>query len=175
MPDYLEIIMKYAIARFVSLALFVSFSVASFQATAGQQPFPIGPNSTMTPGSLCSQPDAYRYPEHIAYCNRNVDTQTKRAIIAAYDRNFGYKIQQMNRGDFKIDHYIPLCAGGSNNVNNLWPQHRSVYEITDVLEATVCEKMAQGRLSQADAITYIRYGKANLSQVDELMRRLSAL
>lgn len=157
--------------------LFVLALAFASQTFAGnnQQSYPLGPDPQMTPGALCDHPDNYRYPEHIAYCNRDVASDTKRAIIAKYDETFGYRIQQMDRKDFKIDHYIPLCAGGANEVANLWPQHKSVFEITDQLEATICEKMAAGKLLQKEAIGYIRAGKADLSKVDGIMAQLRAL
>ena len=34
--------------------------------------FPIGPNESVTPGKVCDRPDTYRYPEHIAYCEREI-------------------------------------------------------------------------------------------------------
>jgi hypothetical protein len=158
-----------------------AFSNAPFDAQAPteipqqQKNYPIGPDAQMTPGALCAHPDSYRYPEHIPYCNRNVDSNTKADIIAKYDETFGYHIEQMNRGDFKIDHYIPLCAGGDNDVSNLWPQHKSVYTITDPLESGVCEKMAQGKLKQQDAVNFVKAGKADLSRVEGILAQIRAL
>ncbi|WP_413561490.1 hypothetical protein [Bdellovibrio sp. HCB209] len=154
---------------FVLFALLVA-SVTSF----AQGQFPIGPDQNLTPGQLCSRPDSHRYPEGIDYCERDVDGSTKRARFAAYDQ-LGYRTRQMNRQDFKIDHYIPLCMGGSNDVKNLWPQHKSVYEITDSLEQLLCEKMAQGKLLQKDAVRIIMQAKNNLDQVPEILARAQAL
>lgn len=140
-----------------------------------KQDFPIGPDPKMTSGALCEHADRIRYPERIAYCTRDVDTSTKLAIIATYDRELGYRIGQMNRGDFKIDHLIPLCAGGGNEVNNLWPQHKSIYAITDPLEPEICQKMAQGRLKQSDAVQLILQAKTHLDQVSEIRKRVNSL
>ena len=137
--------------------------------------FPKNPNLVETPGKLCSHPTALRYPEKIAYCERNVDTYTKNTVITKYDKLFGYSIRQMNRGDFKIDHLIPLCAGGANDEENLWPQHKSVYEITDQLEPILCEKMAAGRLKQADAIKLIMQAKMNLDQASVILKQIIKL
>jgi len=82
-------------------------------------------------------------------------------IIRTYDIELGYDIGRMNRQDFKIDHYIPLCMGGSNETSNLWPQHKSVYFYTDRLEEAACTKMREGRLIQARAIDLIREAKAD--------------
>ncbi len=129
----------------------------------------------MTPGSTCQHASRYRYPEKIAYCERNVDSSLKREVIRDYHQKLGYKIQTMDRQAFKIDHYIPLCMGGSNSRDNLWPQHRSVFEITDHLEQLLCEKMAEGVLRQAEAIDLIRKAKNNLDQVDDITEYASGL
>jgi hypothetical protein len=120
-----------------------------------QKKYPIMPEDDQTPGSVCENPTEYRYPEKIAYCKRNVSTKMKIELIALYDKKYGYKVQQMDRKEFKIDHLIPLCMGGSNEPDNLWPQHKSVYDITDPLEPALCDLMAQGKLKQIEAIQII--------------------
>ncbi len=137
--------------------------------------FPTGPNPQLTPGKLCDQPTGYRYPEHIAYCDRDVTYDTKEALIKTYDQKLGYNIESMARTDFKIDHFIPLCAGGSNDVVNLWPQHKSVYEVTDPVEPLICAKMQAGKLSQADAVKLVMRAKLDLSQVPDVMKTLNSL
>ncbi|MBC7428593.1 MAG: hypothetical protein H7336_08285 [Bacteriovorax sp.] len=137
--------------------------------------YPKNPNLTETPGKLCSSPTTHRYPENINYCNRDVDSYTKNAVIAKYDSLFGYSIKSMNRGDFKIDHLIPLCAGGANDEQNLWPQHKSVYTITDPLEPLVCQKMADGKLKQADAVKLVLQAKMNLDQVPTIIKQIERM
>jgi hypothetical protein len=154
---------------FALCALLWTFN--AFALTENDQ-FPMGPNPNLTPGSLCDRPEAVRYPEHIKYCGRHVSPDVKARIFSMYDKQLGYKTRRMNRDEFKIDHYIPLCAGGSNNMDNLWPQHESVYTVTDSLEELVCEKMADGVLSQVDAVALIRKGKADLSEVPGIMSSL---
>lgn len=160
-----------------TLQIFFIFSIlATFgthaSANAG---FPKGPQLTITTGKICDKPDSHRYPENIAYCERDVSYETKEAIINEYDQKFGYAIASMTRGEFKIDHLIPLCAGGSNDVVNLWPQHKSVYAITDPLEPLVCLKMSQGRLKQSDAVKLVIEGKTNLSRTQIIIQYLNAL
>ena len=80
----------------------------------------------------------------------------------------------MERMDFKIDHFIPLCAGGSNDSENLWPQHKSVYVETDPIEPIICEKMAQGLMKQKDAVLLIQDLKTrrkNISQILALLKK----
>src|SRR5690606_13002989 len=139
------------------------------------QRFPHGPDDELTPGTLCDSPSEFRYPERIPYCKRNLETQTKRHIIKVYDQVLGFEVGQMNRMDFKIDHLIPLCAGGSNDEANLWPQHKSVYEITDPLEPEICNKMAQGRLKQAEAVNLILEAKTDLDKAPEILKYIQSL
>lgn len=137
--------------------------------------FPEGPRAELTPGSVCQNSSTRRYPEKIPYCTRSVDSSLKREIIREYDQQFGYHIGSMPRGQFKIDHYIPLCAGGSNEADNLWPQHESVYMITDPLEPEICNKMKAGRLLQADAIALIKEAKNDLSKVPAILAHIRSL
>jgi hypothetical protein len=158
--------------RTVVAALFVSvFSLPCFASLT----FPEHPDPNLTPGSYCTRPDSYRYPEHIPYCERHVSGGRKRQIIADYNQKLGYNIGNGDRGQFKIDHLIPLCAGGSNDDNNLWPQHRSVYDITDPLEGLICEKMAAGRLLQARAIELLMRAKNHLEEAPEIQALVEAL
>lgn len=160
--------MKHLIA--LALVSLVSFS--SFAGSDGN--FPKGPDANLTPGAVCTHPTEHRYPENIDYCERDVDSMTKKAIFVQYDQ-LGFRTRSMNRMDFKIDHFIPLCMGGANDVENLWPQHKSIYNVTDPLEPLLCEKMAQGRLLQKDAINYIKTAKTHLDQVPAIMREVNGL
>jgi hypothetical protein len=66
-------------------------------------------------------------------------------------------------------------VGGSNDTVNLWPQHKSVYEITDPVEPLICKKMAAGTLKQADAVQLIIRAKTYLNQVPGVLRILNSL
>jgi hypothetical protein len=161
-------VIKFCIAL---SALVVSLNV--FAATQNGQ-FPMGPDATQTPGALCTHPDSHRYPEQIAYCERNVSSELKRSLFEKYDQ-MGFRTRDLPRMDFKIDHYIPLCMGGSNEEANLWPQHKSVYAITDPLEPVLCEKMADGHLKQARAVEYIKEAKAHLDEVPRILDEVNKL
>lgn len=161
--------------KFLALSLVSLFLVNVSLAGDNEVRFPKSPDLTETPGKLCSNPTSIRYPEKIAYCERDVDSYTKNAVIAKYDKLFGFSIRQMNRGEFKIDHLIPLCAGGANVEENLWPQHKSVYNVTDPLEPLVCEKMAAGRLKQAEAIKLVLQAKLNLDQVTNIIKQIKRM
>lgn len=161
--------------NFLLSSFIVLCSLSSFADRFQDRDFPKGPENQVTPGDLCKRPNGYRYPERIPYCNRNVDSGLKNDIIDNYDRQFGYKIRQTGRGQFKIDHLIPLCAGGSNEEENLWPQHKSVYEITDPLEPAVCDKMAMGRLRQEEAVRLVLEAKHNLDRVPAILSYIQDL
>ena len=137
--------------------------------------FPVGPNPQTTPGSLCASSAVKRYKENINYCDRNVNTSDKNQVIKMYDDQFGYHIAQMNRQDFKIDHFIPLSIGGSNSHDNLWPQNKSVYTITDPLEQELSNKISAGKITQAEAVRVIREGKLNLGRVPDLIAYVHGL
>ena len=156
------------------LIAFFLFVLPLLTFSAGEM-FPSGPNQQLTPGKLCTKPENHRYPENIPYCGRHVDSSTKALIIKNYDEKLGYQIQTMDRKDFKIDHFFPLCAGGGNDIENLWPQHKSVFAVTDALEALVCLKMSEGKLLQKDAIAIIIEAKNDLSKVDGITKRLNGL
>lgn len=137
--------------------------------------FPKGPDAQLTPGSLCDRPDSYRYPEHIAYCERDVTPATKDEIFKTYRNERGYKLDISNRSSYKIDHFIPLCAGGSNEENNLWPQHISIFQITDPIESTGCEVLSAGKITQKELVGLIRQAKLNLTDAPKVLKRLQAL
>lgn len=137
--------------------------------------YPTKPDSSLTPGSLCRDPDSYRYPEKIPYCERDhLSSDTKNLVIENYRRR-GYRIDPKKRSAFKVDHLIPLCAGGSNNMNNLWPQHKKVFEITDPIEPLGCKKLAEGRISQRDLVNIIIAVKKSPSRSQETMAYLRSL
>ena len=134
----------------------------------------MGPVARLTPGELCDRPSRYRYPENIAYCEREVSTMEKDVVFASY-RQLGYRLSYTNRSSYKIDHYIPLCAGGSNNKENLWPQHISIANVTDSIEKLGCDKMALGKLSQARMVYLIKWVKNNLNQAQAVRNEMSRL
>jgi hypothetical protein len=149
----------------------LSFSVISANYAAD---FPSGPVIELTPGSLCTRPTEYRYPERIPYCERNVDTHQKEGIFREY-RQLGYRLNPKDRKDYKIDHLIPLCAGGSNREDNLWPQHVSIYTQTDPLEGIGCEKLKSGRIKQSELIELILAAKKNLRLVPDTLSYLTRI
>jgi hypothetical protein len=167
----------HAFAKNFTQSLFTLILVLSTQAFAlnSNSQFPIGPELDQTPGVVCTTPNEKRYAEQIDYCSRNVSSALKNAIIAKYDAKYGFHIESMNRGDFKIDHFIPLSIGGANEEGNLWPQHKSVYALTDPIELELSILISAGKIKQADAIRAIKEAKTDLSKVDSTMSYLKSL
>ncbi|MFN8371247.1 MAG: hypothetical protein U0T83_11575 [Bacteriovoracaceae bacterium] len=137
--------------------------------------YPIGPDSSVTPGSLCDRPTNYRYGERIAYCERNVDTNLKKEIFRVYRDQLHYRLDPNTRSQYKIDHLIPLCAGGSNKQNNLWPQHQTIYNVTDPLEGVGCEQLKAGKITQQALIKLILEAKRSLNKAPDTLRYLNNL
>lgn len=157
--------------KLIALLAF-SLSVVSF---AAQRDYPLGPDKSLTPGVFCERPNSYRYPEKIAYCERNVDTSEKMEVIQDYNDKLGYNITRKERPQFKIDHLIPLCAGGSNDKKNLWPQHETVYTKTDPIEAIACQRMSEGKLTQKQAVELIFTAKNDLSKAEAVFEQLQRM
>ncbi|MBL7714470.1 MAG: hypothetical protein JNL01_03315 [Bdellovibrionales bacterium] len=151
-------------------ALLLSSSV-----TFAANDYPDTPDSRLTPGALCKSGSEIRYPEKIRYCSRNVSSATKANVMSAYDSQLGFQVNNRDRREFKIDHYIPLCAGGSNDASNLWPQHESIYKNTDPLESLVCQKMSDGKLLQKDAVAFIKKAKADPYRAYVIISQVQAL
>ena len=126
--------------------------------------FPLIPNKDITYGTYCTKdnPDfkEYRYPEKIPYCNRNVDYNTK---VKVYE---SYSIPLKDIDQYTIDHLIPLSLGGSNNIHNLWPEHKSLRDSrvnTDGIkyEYLYYEQLKNGQITQKEAINKLLKYKFN--------------
>lgn len=115
--------------------------------------YPLVPNLTQTSGDLCTtaNPDfkEFRYQEQIPYCQRNVATGLKSRIYAEYG------IAKRCRNRYTIDHFIPLSLGGSNQPNNLWPEHKMVKALRPDLEIDLYRQVRDGQLTQNQAIAII--------------------
>ena len=162
--------MKKSIKMILILLATTFLALASYAAD-----YPQNPETSITTGKLCEKSQVTRYPEKIPYCERDVSWQTKEILMKEYDQKFNYHIMKLPRSDIKIDHFIPLCAGGSNDISNLWPQHKTVFAISDPLEPVICEKMAVGRLKQKEAISLIIEAKMNLDRTSKILQYVNGL
>ncbi len=117
------------------------------------------PNPKLTPGDLCTSSDPnfieYRYPEQIAYCQRNVSSSEKLMVGKSYG------IDPADFPNYEFDHYIPLAIGGSDDLKNLWPQPLSEAQQKDALELALFKKMSAGTITQFDAVAAIKAWRPN--------------
>lgn len=170
----MKVLRVYLIKRRKLLKLIFLLLFTSMNLFAASE-YPLAPDPRLTPGSFCNQPDAYRYPENIPYCNReSLIIGVKEDVFNEYRRK-GYRLDPRTRSDYKIDHLVPLCAGGSNEADNLWPQHKSLYIHTDTLESTGCDKLKTGRITQAAVVRLIIEAKRNVSTSINTLRYLQSL
>ena len=107
------------------------------------------PLKQFTPGQLCSEQDPnfkeYRYAAHVAICARNVSYDEKLQIAK------NYRIPETEWINYEFDHLIPLNAGGSDDIQNLWPQPIVEAHEKDVVEQATFNGLNNGTLTQAPA------------------------
>jgi len=128
------------LSSLIFLSLLFSFSA-----------FGARPDPNLTPGVICTPQDpnfaGYSYPSKVARCNRNVPDQEKLQIAAEYGN-----IPKAQWPNYEFDHLIPLCAGGSDDIKNLWPQPIAEAKQKDVLENQICLELQAGTLNQQQAL-----------------------
>lgn len=84
-------------------------------------------------------------------CHRNTTANMKRMICIEYPQNCD--------GTQETDHFVPICAGGADNVKNLWdePAHFMFnnqdlgFHTKDLLEAEVCREIKSGEIAPLEA------------------------
>lgn len=112
--------------------------------------FPSIPDASMTFPTYCHKDEAdfktIKYG-NIAICNRNVSTHTKKLVYEAYN------IPAEERKEYTIDHLVPLFIGGSNQITNLWPQHKTIS--TSSLEGATYSKLEKGTITYEEAISTV--------------------
>lgn len=99
------------------------------------------PDSACTPGDvettdlgvICHQATRNR---------RHVDEATHEYAFAEYGLS-----PHQPRGDYEVDHLIPLEIGGSNNIKNLWPEAAPGFHRKDEVENKLHELVCSGRMT----------------------------
>ncbi len=134
----------------------LSFSILAIGVIASNQAMAMTtPNADVTPGLLCTADDpnfmGFYYAEKIARCKRNVGTAEKTQIAAEYG-----DIPKSEWHNYEFDHLLPLCAGGSDDIKNLWPQPIDEAHLKDRIEDEVCLGMSAGTMTQAVAVQKIK-------------------
>lgn len=114
-------------------------------------------SSALSPGVLCTPASAdfagRYYPAKIALCTRNVTEARKRAVFARYG------VPLSERAAYEVDHRIPICMGGANDLGNLFPQAWPDAKRKDVLEKQLCASLRAGRIAQGVAVKKMREWK----------------
>lgn len=72
---------------------------------------------------------------------RDVSTAEKRQVFAAYG------IPWADRAKYEADHLIPLCAGGANDIRNIWPQPLEQAHVKDKLEEESKRRICRGEIT----------------------------
>lgn len=119
-----------------SRVLVLAIILAGFPAFA--EDLPIRPDPSITPGLVASTDpnDVCGKVDGLTYSQRHRDTtqKMKDEVYAAYH------VDKAGR-DFEVDHLVPLCLGGADDLKNLWPQegwqHPSFHD-KDRLETYAC-------------------------------------
>jgi uncharacterized protein YraI len=91
--------------------------------------------------------------------HRSVSSAERTAVYSAYD----VPANKRNIENGEVDHFYPLCAGGSNSAGNLWYQpidngwngKNFGFKEKDKLEAWICKQIKAHKLDPEDAFNRI--------------------
>jgi hypothetical protein len=76
------------------------------------------PNPNLTPGKALENVTAEEIcTSGYSSRTRDVPSSTKKKVYKNYDTPY-----PKNKGEWEVDHFIPLGIGGSNDISNLWPE-----------------------------------------------------
>lgn len=107
------------------------------------------PDPNLTPGDVfkvtAKDVCAHGYSKR----TRKVSTNKKREVF----RRYGVKYFPHA---YEVDHFIPLCLGGSNSVLNLWPQPIVDAVEKDKVESFLCREVCKDEMDLKDAQEAVR-------------------
>jgi hypothetical protein len=111
--------------------------------------FPYVPNRATTPGAALDVTAADICVPGYSKKVRSVPAAVKRQAYA------NYGIQGHQPGEYEVDHLISLELGGSNSINNLWPQSFRTRPwnayVKDALENELHRRVCAGTIDLAAA------------------------
>src|SRR5579862_1282046 len=125
------------------------------------------PNTALTPGkadTLDLSEITERYTQGCPHAKTSCTySQSHRDVSRplhkkVYDE-YNVPSAQRNIRSGEVDHFYPLCAGGSNDISNLWYQPADTewngrnfgYHTKDKLESYVCTQIKNGKLGPSEA------------------------
>lgn len=99
------------------------------------------PTPSVTPGDVWSSDLAI-------VCNTRTGLRRRTTPAMKRDAYAKYGIYSQRRGQYQVDHLIPLCLGGADTQENLWPQsYDNPYWTAarkDQLERIICRRVCDG-------------------------------
>ena len=118
-------------------AAILAVSVVAVAAVLAQQaPTRPMPDPRFTPGAVVSTEReaacAHGHTPRLFETNRRAYVQQVRTVMALYG------LPYVAHHAYEIDHVIPRCAGGSDEIANLWPEPLADAKSKDVTEREVC-------------------------------------
>jgi hypothetical protein len=123
----------------------IAFLLFPAQVVLAQQPTPIVPDPKLTPGDAFGVTVQDLCVPGYAKKVRNVPAEMKREVYREYG------VTSHSPRDYEVDHLIPLELGGSNSIENLWPEsHRTSpwnAQFKDRLESKLHELVCSGQLT----------------------------
>jgi hypothetical protein len=112
------------------------------------------PNPHLTPGAVF--PNATKQDictPGYAKRARNVSKEKKAEVYRRYG------VDKFPPGKGEVDHFIPLCLGGNNDLENLWPEPdlpETGFRQKDVAAVYLHNQVCSGQMALADAQAAIR-------------------
>jgi hypothetical protein len=95
------------------------------------------PDPAVTPGAVY-------YTDRMQACAFNRSTprlsgKSYRDVAEYVFRLYGVPYKE--HPNYELDHLIPRCLGGADEVRNLWPQPLAEAKVKDAIEAAVCRRV----------------------------------
>ena len=104
----------------------------------------IYPDPTLTPGDVMSTNWTIVCADGYSARARNVSEKKKKEVYARYNITY-----PQPTGSIEVDHYVAISIGGSNSIENLWPEAeepRPGFREKDVVEAALHRAVCHAKI-----------------------------